>query len=40
MIKQIEAKELFDGESVVVIVHGGERYQLRITKNDKLILTK
>jgi hemin uptake protein HemP len=31
---------LFSGERQIVIVHRGEEYRLRITKAEKLILTK
>ena len=31
---------LMNGRREVVILHAGERYRLRITANDKLILTK
>lgn len=31
---------LFQGEKSVIIQHQGEHYFLRITKSDKLILTK
>lgn len=34
------AQDLFQGGSVVAIEHKGELYQLRLTRNDKLILTK
>lgn len=37
---RIESSELFDGKSEVVIVHQNEEYNLRITRNGKLILTK
>ena len=33
-------RELFRGGNEVVIVHKGEEYRLRITRNEKLILTK
>ena len=36
----IAAAALLQGRQVLVIEHGGERYQLRLTKNGKLILTK
>jgi hemin uptake protein HemP len=36
----VSAAQLFRGANTVVIVHNGERYQLRITRNRKLILTK
>lgn len=40
-IKQIDTKELFkDSLKVVKIVHNGAIYTLRITKENKLILTK
>jgi len=38
--KKIDTKEIFDNSSVVVIIHDGQEYQLRITKANKLILTK
>ncbi len=37
---RIESSEIFDGNSEVVIVHQNEEYNLRITRNGKLILTK
>jgi hemin uptake protein HemP len=37
---RIESTELFDGSSEIVIVHQKEEYNLRITRNGKLILTK
>lgn len=36
----IESKELFKNETSIRIVHGNEIYTLRITKGNKLILTK
>lgn len=33
------SEDLFAGAKVVVIVHGGREYQLRITNANKLILT-
>jgi hemin uptake protein HemP len=38
--RPIPARELFGQSTVVFIEHRGERYQLRQTKNGKLILTK
>ena len=35
-----DVRELLGGGKEVIIVHVGERYRLRITANDKLILTK
>ena len=37
---RIESNHLFQGNSEVVIVHQKEEYNLRITRNGKLILTK
>jgi hemin uptake protein HemP len=37
---RIESKHLFQGNSEIVIVHQKEEYNLRITRNGKLILTK
>lgn len=38
--RKIESAALFQGDQELVIVHGGEEYLLRITRNGKLILTK
>ncbi len=38
--KHIDSKKLFEAATVVHIVHNGAVYQLRITKENKLILTK
>jgi hemin uptake protein HemP len=37
---RIQSASLFQGKSEVVIVHQKEEYNLRITRNGKLILTK
>ena len=37
---RIESDHLFQGTSEIVIVHQNEEYNLRITRNGKLILTK
>ena len=37
---RIESNQLFRGNSEIVIVHQEEEYNLRITRNGKLILTK
>jgi hemin uptake protein HemP len=37
---RIESNYLFQGNSEIVIVHQKEEYNLRITRNGKLILTK
>ncbi|WP_410825741.1 hemin uptake protein HemP [Methylobacterium sp. sgz302003] len=36
----IRTASLMSGRREVIILHAGERYRLRITANDKLILTK
>jgi hemin uptake protein HemP len=36
----IDVRELLAGGREAIIIHGGERYRLRVTANDKLILTK
>jgi hemin uptake protein HemP len=36
----IDVRELLCGGREAIIVHAGERYRLRVTANDKLILTK
>ncbi len=38
--RTIGSDELFDGQSEVFIRHNGVQYRLRITRQDKLILTK
>ena len=37
---KIEGAQLFAGQREIVILHHGEQYRLRITRQDKLILTK
>lgn len=39
-VKRITTTELMGGEIEIIIVHAGEQYRLRITANNKLILTK
>ncbi|HLB73230.1 MAG TPA: hemin uptake protein HemP [Sedimentisphaerales bacterium] len=39
-IPVINSDELFKGAREVKLLHGCEEYRLRITKNQKLILTK
>jgi hemin uptake protein HemP len=36
----VESTLLFRGERELVIVHRGQEYRLRITRADKVILTK
>jgi len=38
--REIDVTELTQDAGEVVLRHNGERYRLRITANDKLILTK
>lgn len=37
---ELSSEELFGGARTLAIVHSGERYLLRITRQNKLILTK
>lgn len=37
---EVSSETLLDGGRELVIRHNGEDYRLRITANDKLILTK
>mgnify|MGYP006105986879 CR=1 FL=1 len=37
---KIESNRLFGHHTELTIIHNGEEYKLRLTKNDKLILTK
>lgn len=39
-VRSIESAALMHGARELVIRHGADRYRLRITANDKLILTK
>jgi len=36
----MSSRDLFRGQREIVILHGGHEYLLRITRADKLILTK
>lgn len=38
--KTVTSTALFEGGSEVLILHNGVQYRLRITRQDKLILTK
>lgn len=38
--RQLSSVALFRGRREIVILHRGQEYRLRITKADKLILTK
>lgn len=37
---RISSKDLFSGASTVEIEHAGQHYLLRVTRENKLILTK
>jgi hemin uptake protein HemP len=39
-IKQVSSESLFGMGKEILIQHRGEQYHLRVTRNDKLILTK
>ena len=39
-VRRISSQSLLDGERELVIQHQGSEYHLRLTRNDKLILTK
>ncbi|WP_419768052.1 hemin uptake protein HemP [Arcobacter sp.] len=38
--RKIESKEIFQKENSIQIIHDGQAYYLKITKSNKLILTK
>jgi hemin uptake protein HemP len=38
--EKIDSKKIFNQTNTIIIVHDGQEYQLRITKANKLILTK
>ena len=37
---RIDSRRLLAGSREIVIEHAGQEYRLRLTRNDKLILTK
>ncbi|MEO8670011.1 MAG: hemin uptake protein HemP [Tahibacter sp.] len=37
---RIDSHRLMAGQRALVIEHAGQEYHLRVTRNDKLILTK
>ena len=39
-VRHISSQSLLDGGRELVIQHQGSEYHLRLTRNDKLILTK
>ena len=38
--RSVESAALFGGSNELIIIHNGSPYRLRITRQDKLILTK
>ncbi|MEP9378108.1 hemin uptake protein HemP [Aquabacter sp. CN5-332] len=38
--EQMDSRDLFASSRVITIAHGSQVYQLRLTAQDKLILTK
>jgi hemin uptake protein HemP len=38
--QRIDSRRLLAGKNELVIEHAGQEYRLRLTRNDKLILTK
>jgi len=38
--RQVPSAAIFQGRREIIIVHHGQEYRLRITRADKLILTK
>ncbi|NKN31905.1 hemin uptake protein HemP [Marichromatium bheemlicum] len=39
-LRSIDSRTLLGGQHLLLIDHAGERYFLRMTRNNKLILTK
>jgi len=39
-VARVPSESLFAGKTEVVIAHGGETYRLRLTRQNRLILTK
>ena len=40
VVRRIDSDALLQREREIVIVHRGQEYHLRLTRSDKLILTK
>lgn len=38
--RRFDSRDLFHGQQEILIEHAGHAYRLRITRQDKLILTK
>jgi len=36
----LDSRQLLGGKNLIEIEHAGQRYQLRVTRENKLILTK
>jgi len=39
-LPRVHSRDLLRGNSLILIEHGDDRYYLRMTRNNKLILTK
>lgn len=39
-LPRVQSRELLRGNNILLIDHAGDRYVLRMTRNNKLILTK
>ena len=39
-LPRVRSRDLLQGNNLILIEHGGDRYYLRMTRNNKLILTK
>lgn len=37
---RLDSRDLFSGDREIIITHGAEAYRLRLTSQNKLILTK
>ena len=40
MPRRLRVLDLLDGMREVILIHGNAEYRLRLTSNDKVILTK
>ncbi|MEY2114150.1 hemin uptake protein HemP [Rhodanobacter sp. FW106-PBR-R2A-1-13] len=40
LVRRVSSQALLEGKRELVIQHHGSEYHLRLTRNDKLILTK
>jgi hemin uptake protein HemP len=39
-VRRLDLRDLLKGEREAIILHDGQEYRLRLTSNQKLILTK